>query len=184
MTSEATLRTELTTLLVHRSVVRGDFVLASDRRSSFYIDARRTTMSAAGLALIGPLGVARLRARGWAPRVVGGLTLGADPVAYALALAGRDLPLDAFTIRKEPKDHGTGRRIEGCFEPGMAAVVVEDVITSGQSARRAIEAVEAAGGRVLGVLAVVDRQEEGRAALEDAGYPVEALLTVADLGLG
>jgi orotate phosphoribosyltransferase len=141
-------------------------------------------MSGGGLALIGPLGLARLTARAWAPRAVGGLTLGADPVAHALALAGRALPLDAFTVRKEPKQHGTARRIEGCFEPGMVVVVVEDVITTGASALEAIGAVETEGGRVLGVLAVVDREEGGRQRLEQAGYAVEALLTAADLGLG
>lgn len=174
---------ELRTLLLERSVVRGDFILASGRPSSFYVDARRTTMSGAGLALIGTLGIARLRERGWSPRAVGGLTLGADPVAYALAFVGRDLPLDAFTVRKQPKGHGTGRQIEGCFEPGMPVVVVEDVITTGRSAQEAIGAVERAGGRVLGVLAVVDREEGGRAAIEAAGYPVAALVTAAELGL-
>jgi orotate phosphoribosyltransferase len=116
---------------------------------------------------------------------VGGLTLGADPVAYAVALAARrrGLALDAFTVRKEPKSHGTEQRIEGCFAPGAAVVVVEDVITTGDSARGAIAAVETAGGRVLGVLAVVDREEGGRAALERAGYAVEALVTASALGL-
>jgi orotate phosphoribosyltransferase len=175
----------LRAILLQRSVTRGDFVLTSGRRSSFYIDARRTTMSAEGLALIGPLAVERLVARRWAPAAVGGLTLGADPVAYAIALAARQrgLALDAFTVRKQPKSHGTERRIEGCFEPGMAVVVVEDVITTGKSANETVVAVEAAGGRVLGVLAVVDREEGGRAALERSGYEVEALVTAADLGL-
>jgi orotate phosphoribosyltransferase len=172
-------------LLVARSVRRGDFVLASGRRSSFYIDARPTTMSGEGMVLIGTLGLDRLVARGWAPRAVGGLTLGADPVAYALAAAahGRGLRLDAFTVRKEPKTHGIGKRIEGCFTTGSPVVVVEDVITTGGSARDAITAVEAEGGRVLGVLAVVDREEGGRDLLERAGYGVEALVTASDLGL-
>lgn len=142
-------------------------------------------MSAEGLALIGRLGVERLAARRWEPGAVGGLTLGADPVAYALALAARELgvALDAFTVRRQVKTHGTGKRIEGCFDPGNPVVVVEDVITTGASAHEAIVALESAGGRVLGVLAVVDRQEGGRAILERAGYEVEALVTVADLGL-
>jgi orotate phosphoribosyltransferase len=179
------LKNTLRDLLLARSVRRGDFVLASGRRSSFYIDARLTTMSGDGLAVIGGLGLDRLGARGWTPRAVGGLTLGADPVAYALALTARrrGLPLDAFTVRKQPKDHGTGKRIEGCFETGMAVVVVEDVLTTGGSARDAITAVEAEGGHVLGVLAVVDRQEGGRQTLEQAGYLVETFLTTTDLGL-
>lgn len=179
------LKQSLKDLLLARSVRRGDFVLASGQRSSFYIDARLTTMSGEGLALIGPLGLDRLAARHWTPRAVGGLTLGADPVAYALAAAARDrgLPLDAFTVRKQAKAHGTGKRIEGCFAPGTPVVIVEDVITTGGSAREAIVAVESAGGQVLGVLAVVDREEGGRASLERAGYAVEALVTASELGL-
>jgi orotate phosphoribosyltransferase len=172
-------------LLLARSVRRGDFVLASGRRSSFYIDARLTTMSGDGLALIGGLGLDRLAFRGWTPQAVGGLTLGADPVAYALALTARrrGLSLDAFTVRKQAKEHGTAKRIEGCFQAGMHVVVVEDVLTTGSSARDAINAVETEGGQVLGVMAVVDRQEGGREALEGAGYLVEAFVTASDLGL-
>jgi orotate phosphoribosyltransferase len=179
------LRNTLKDLLLMRSVRRGDFVLASGRRSSFYIDARLTTMSGDGLAVIGGLGLDRMAVRGWTPRAVGGLTLGADPVAYALALTARRRGqlLDAFTVRKQPKDHGTGKRIEGCFSPGISVVVVEDVLTTGSSAREAISAVEREGGHVLGVMAVVDRQEGGREAVESAGYLVEAFLTASDLGL-
>lgn len=179
------LRDTLKDLLLARSVRHGDFVLASGRRSSFYIDARLTTMSGDGLAVIGGLGLDRMAVRGWTPRSVGGLTLGADPVAYALALTARrrGQSLDAFTVRKEPKQHGTGKRIEGCFASGFPVVVVEDVLTTGSSARDAISAVESEGGHVLGVMAVVDRQEGGREAIERAGYYVEAFLTVSDLGL-
>src|SRR6266581_784469 len=123
-TSIPTLERRLRELLRERSVTRGDFTLASGRRSTFYIDARRTTMSGEGLVVIGALGLARLTARGWAPDLVGGLTLGADPVAYAVAAAARaeGMPLDAFSVRKQAKAHGTGKRIEGCFRPGAAGV--------------------------------------------------------------
>src|SRR5213593_343792 len=133
-------RRRLTDLLLERSVRRGTFILASGRASTFYIDARLTTMSGEGLALIGALGLERLGARGWRPRAVGGLTLGADPVAYAIARAAHaaGVALDAFTVRKQPKTHGTAKRIEGCFQAGDAVVVVEDVITSGASAQEAI----------------------------------------------
>src|SRR2546429_6516018 len=149
------LRQRLRDLLLARSVSRGDFTLASGRRSSFYIDARRTTMSGEGFALIGALGLERLAAQGWAPQAVGGLRVGADPVAYAIVAAARarGRALDAFTVRKQAKTHGTAQRIEGCFTPGATVVVVEDVITTGRSAGDAIAVVEAAGGRVLGVLA-------------------------------
>jgi orotate phosphoribosyltransferase len=172
-------------LLLERSIQRGDFTLASGRRSSYYIDCRPTTMSAEGLVLIGRLGWAALQAAGWRPAAVGGLTMGADPVAYAIAAASfaSGTPVDAFSVRKHTKDHGTGRLIEGNFHSGDAIVVVEDVITSGDSARTAIAAVEQAGGRVLGVLAVVDRQEGGRRSLEAQGRIVVALTTARELGL-
>jgi orotate phosphoribosyltransferase len=87
-------------------------------------------------------------------------------------------------VRKQPKEHGTGRRIEGCYSPGEKTVVVEDVITTGHSALEAAKAVAESGGVVVGVLAVVDRQEGGREAIERAGYPVRVLVTARDLGLG
>lgn len=185
MSSTATLGQRLRELLRERSVIRGDFTLASGKRSSFYIDARRTTMSGEGLAVIGALGLERITAQGWVPELVGGLTLGADPIAYAIAAAARaqGRPLDAFTVRKQAKAHGTGKLIEGCFWPGAAVVVVEDVITTGQSASDAIAAVNAEGGRVLGVLAVVDREEGGRVALERAGHTVLVLVTATELGV-
>src|SRR6267143_1566495 len=136
------LRNTLKDLLLARSVKRGDFVLASGRRSSFYVDARLTTMSGDGLAVVGGLGLDRMAVRGWSPRAVGGLTLGADPIAYAL------------------------------------------VLTTGRSARDAISAVESEGGHVLGVMAVMDREEGGREAIERECYLVEAFLTASDLGLG
>ena len=170
-------------LLTERSVKRGDFVLASGRRSSYYVDARVTTMSGRGQVLIGRAGLAAIEAAGWQPQVVGGLTLGADPIAYAIAhaasLSGRTL--DAFTVRKDAKAHGAGKLIEGCFESGMSVVVVEDVITTGDSALRAADSVSRAGGVVLGVLAVVDREEGGRERIQEAGYSVVSLCRVSDL---
>ena len=180
------LRNTLKDLLLARSVRRGDFVLSSGRRSSFYVDARLTTMSGDGLAVVGGLGLDRLAVRGWSPRAVGGLTLGADPIAYALALTARRRGqlLDAFTVRKQPKDHGTGQRIEGCFAAGYPVVIVEDVLTTGGSAREAINAVQREGGHVLGVMAVLDREEGGRETIEREGFRVEVFLTASELGLG
>jgi len=172
---------QLHALLLERSVKRGDFVLASGKRSSYYIDARLTTMSGRGQVLIGRLGLAAIDEAGWQPSSVGGLTLGADPVAYAIAhaasLQGR--ALDAFTVRKESKTHGTGKLIEGGFESGMPVVVVEDVITTGDSALRAAQSVTEAGGVVLGVLALVDREEGGRERIIEAGYDVKSLASAS-----
>lgn len=176
-------REQLQDLLRARSVRRGDFVLSSGARSSYYIDARPTTMAGAGQVLIGRLGLSALDAASWSPAAVGGLTLGADPVAYAIAhAAGRmGRALDAFTVRKDAKSHGTGRRIEGGFRPDIDVVVVEDVITSGDSAFHAVEVLEENGGRILGVLALVDREAGGRERLEKAGYPVVCLFTAGEL---
>jgi orotate phosphoribosyltransferase len=114
---------------------------------------------------------------------LGGLTLGADPIAYAIAhtatLQGRTL--DAFTVRKEAKAHGAGRLIEGGFEQGMQVVIVEDVITTGDSALRAVQAIRDAGGRVLGVLALVDREEGGRDLIEREQVKVAAMFRAAEL---
>ena len=171
-------------LLLERSVRSGDFILASGQRSSCYVDCRPTTMSGAGMVLIGRLGWRAIRDAGWTPTAIGGLTMGADPVAYAIAAAsyGTELPLDAFSVRKEAKDHGTGKVIEGNFTAGSSVVVVEDVITSGGSALQAIDAVQREGGTVVGVLAVVDRQQGGRARIEEKGFGVVSLTTLRQLG--
>ena len=138
--------------------------------------------------LIGREALAALRHSGWPVDAVGGLTLGADPISYAIAHASA-LEADAgigemvrsFTVRKEAKQHGTGKLIEGPFHPGDRVVVVEDVITTGGSALKAVEAIRAAGGEILGVLALVDREEGGREALEAAGLTVISLVTATDL---
>jgi orotate phosphoribosyltransferase len=175
----------LISLLKERSVRFGDFTLASGARSSWYIDCRLTTMSAPGQRLIGPIALRAMGDAGWTPDAIGGLTMGADPVAYAIAAASMDTPrpIDAFSVRKEAKRHGTGRRIEGNFTAGAAVVVIEDVITSGSSAITAIDAIREEGGRVLGLLALVDRGAGGRERIAAAGVPVRALVTAADLGI-
>ena len=175
--AETVSRDKLLDLLAARSAKRGTFTLASGRQSSLYIDARMTTMSPEGLTVIGPLGLAALREAAWSIDAVGGLTMGADPIACAIsyASASTTTPLRAFTVRKEPKVHGTGKLIEGPFRAGDRVAVIEDTITTGGSARKAIDAVRAAGGTVVGVLALVDRDEGGRETLEAEGARVIAL---------
>jgi len=176
-------RDRLVQLLRERSVKRGDFVLASGARSPYYIDCRTTTTHAEGQFLVGQLGWELLRASGLHPATVGGLTMGADPMAYAIAytswLAGE--PVHAFSVRKQPKAHGTGKRIEGSFSAGDRVVVIEDVITSGGSALQACEAVKAEGGEVLAVLALLDREAGGREAIENAGHRVLSLLRLSEV---
>lgn len=170
-------------LLADRSARHGSFTLASGKQSTLYIDARLTTMSPDGLVLVGALGLAAIRASGWRVEAVGGLTLGADPVSYAIAYAsaGTSAPLRAFTVRKEAKAHGAGKLIEGPFRAGDHVVVIEDVITSGGSALRAIDAVRSAGGTVVGVLALVDREEGGRDAIAASGVSALALARASDI---
>lgn len=176
-------RQKLLDLLVERSLEKGDFVLASGARSSYYIDARRTTFSAEGQFLVGHEAFRVLESAGYRPGWVGGLTMGADPVACAIAhrswLEGR--PMEAFSVRKQPKAHGTGRQIEGGLPSEASAVVVEDSLTTGSSSLRAVQALEAHGVRVLAVLALVDREEGGGEAIEEAGYPFLSLYTAAEL---
>jgi orotate phosphoribosyltransferase len=173
---------DLVRLLATRSARRGRFTLASGRQSTLYIDARLTTMSPEGLILIGALGLARIREH-WQVDSVGGLTLGADPISYAISYASATsgAPLRAFTVRKEAKTYGTGKLIEGPFQPGDRTVVIEDVITTGGSALKAISAITAAGGIVAGVLALVDREEGGREAIEGAGMSVISLAVASEI---
>jgi len=173
----------LIALLAERSAKRGQFTLASGKQSTFYIDARLTTMSPEGLSIIGPLALSVLGESDWRVDAIGGLTLGADPISYAISYASArsSRPLRAFTVRKEAKDHGTGRLLEGPFRRGDRVAVIEDVITTGGSALRAIDAVRAADGIVAGVLALVDREEGGRQAIEEAGVPVVALVTARQI---
>ncbi|MDP9201217.1 MAG: orotate phosphoribosyltransferase [Gemmatimonadota bacterium] len=173
----------LITLLAERSAKRGQFTLASGTQSTFYIDARLTTMSPEGLSIIGPLALSALQQTGWRVDAVGGLTLGADPISYAISYASAhsDRPLRAFTVRKEAKAHGTSKLLEGPFRQGDRVAVIEDVITTGGSALWAIDAVRAAAGVVVGVLALVDREEGGRQAIEKAGLPVVTLVTASQI---
>ncbi len=171
----------LRALLVERSLRTGEFTLASGARSNYYIDARRTTMTAEGQALIGRLGWEAIQQAGLRPTHVGGMTLGADPVAYAVAHHSwlQGARLDAFTVRKAAKEHGTGQRIEGGVPSGARLVVVEDSMTTGGSALQAIQVLRDAGCSILAVLTVVDREEGGRETLEDAGIPEILTLTTA-----
>jgi len=173
----------LVQLLAQKSVRRGQFTLASGKISDIYIDVRMTSMSPEGLSHIGPLALQAIRSTGWAVDSIGGMTLGADPIAYAISYASSlsGPSLRAFTVRKDTKLHGTGKLIEGPFSPGDHVVIVEDVITTGTSALRAIETVINAGGHVQGVLALVDRKEGGRETIEDRGYAVISLIPIDEV---
>ena len=176
-------REALVQLLADRSARRGTFTLASGRISDFYVDCRLTTMSPDGLILVGPLAFALLADSGWTVDSVGGLTMGADPVSYAIAYASALIgaPVRCFSVRKEAKGHGMGKRIEGSFRRGDRGVVIEDSMTTGGSALNAAAAIRAEGGSVVGALTLVDREEGAREALAADGIPLLAFTTAAEL---
>lgn len=175
-------RARLRDLLREKSVRFGDFLLASGRRSDLYVDVRQTSLHPEGAAWIGELLFEALR-----PDViaVGGPTLGADPVATAVAIASfrAGSPRPAFLIRKAAKAHGAGNRLEGLgnVPAGAAVAIVEDTTTTGGSLLDAVEAAREAGLTVVQALCVVDRAEGARARIEAAGLPFTALFTRAEL---
>jgi orotate phosphoribosyltransferase len=184
-----TARDELRSILLSKSIKTGDFVLASGARSNLYVDCRVTTLDARGAVLVGELMHELLRReeqqRGIKVDALGGLTMGADPISLSTAmrssLAGDATPLRCFVVRKEAKGHGRGKRIEGNFQPGDSVVVIDDVITTGDSTLKAIAAVEEEGAKVAFVMVLVDREEGGRANIEGKGYPVAALFRRSEL---
>ena len=140
-------------------------------------------MCGAGQLLVGEVCHDAIREAGWRPGYVGGMTLGADPIAYAIANHATRLGhrLDAFTVRKQPKGHGTGSQIEGGLPTGAPVVVIEDSVTSGGSLLAALQVIEDHGAVVAGVLALVDRQEGGTERLAQAGYDFRAVFNARDL---
>ncbi len=165
----------------------GDFTLASGKKASYYLDCRQVTLHPDGIRQIsaGLLEAIQARHGDSMPTCVGGMAIGADPITAGIVmLAGQSgLPIRGFMVRKEAKQHGMGRLVEGPVSPGMKCIVVEDVVTSGGSAIQAVEAVRAFGLEVLGVMAVVDRLEGGRQAFEAAGLELTTLLTIEDFGI-
>lgn len=177
---DATARGELIDLVRRLSVVFGRVKLSSGREADYYVDLRRATLQHRAAPLIGRL--MRELTADWDYAAVGGLTLGADPVAYAVMHApGR--PIDVFVVRKSVKTHGLQRLIEGTEVEGKRVLVVEDTSTTGGSALTAVRAVRDAGATVIGVATVVDRSTGAAAAIEDEGVPYRSILGLADLEL-
>lgn len=176
-------RQRLGQILRQISLERGRFVLSSGRESDYYLDCRKTTLNAEGSFLVGKLVLQAIDERNWRPAAVGGLTLGADPIAAATAVVSYvdERPIDAFIVRKQIKQHATRRQIEGMPPAGSPVVIVEDVVTSGSSALLAAEACRQAELQVLGVVAIVDRQEGGREAIEREDLPLVTLFTAREL---
>ncbi|HLK99261.1 MAG TPA: orotate phosphoribosyltransferase [Myxococcaceae bacterium] len=171
-------------LLTERSFERRKVVLSSGKESDFYIDCKRTALLAEGHFLIGRLLMDLIYREAPLAVGVGGLTLGADPIASAVSLTSylAGAPLEAFIVRKEPKGHGTGQWLEGREALGSSSLVaiVEDVVTTGGSTLKAIERAQAEGLKVVGAFALVDRLEGGREAVEAAGHKLFSLYTRKD----
>ena len=177
-------RARLLQLLTELSFEKRKVTLASGKESDFYIDCRRTALTAEGHFLIGRMLFAKVREVCPDVEGIGGMTLGADPLASAVSytsyLAGQPLP--AFLVRKEAKEHGTGRSVEAPLSLGKGArvAVLEDTLTTGGSLLRAIEKVEQQGWTVSAAIAIVDRLEGGREAVEQRGYRLHSLFTRKD----
>lgn len=178
-------RDRLISLIRTQSYREGDFTLASGKKSGFYIDMKATTLHPEGASLIGALAVDCLEREGVAVEGVGGLTLGADPIATAVSIVAwtRGKAWPAYIVRKEPKDHGTARYIEGIenLRPGARVVVLEDVVTTGGSSVKAIERLREAGFNPVAVLTVVDREQGGAEAFEKLGLKLLRLATLSEI---
>jgi orotate phosphoribosyltransferase len=166
------------------AVFHGDFTLTSGKKATYYVDLRKVSLDHRVAPLIGQVMIDLIQE---VPDVVavGGMTMGADPVATAILHQGaaRGLAYDAFVVRKEPKDHGRGKQVEGPDLEGKRVIVLEDTSTTGGSPLKAIEALEKIGADVVGVAVVVDRNTGAREIIEAAGYPYFAAIGLKDLGL-
>ena len=161
-------RQRLRDLLIQHSLMFGEFTLASGRKSTYYFDSKKTTLMPEGAFLVAREILRTIREEKIQAEAIGGMTLGADPIVCPVAALSHveGPPLRAFIVRKEVKDHGTGRAVEGNLEPGSRVVVVDDVVTTAGSTLRAIEAAEQAGLRVVAVVCLVDREEGGTEKLQ------------------
>lgn len=173
----------LMTLIREKALRFGEFTLASGKKASYYLDGKQVTLDAVGAKLVAEGILDLLGDR--LPVAVGGMSIGADPITAAVVtIAGvRGLPLKGFLVRKQPKDHGTGKYIEGPVNPGDEVAIVEDVVTTGGSSLEAIERAEAFGLKVSRVIAIIDRMEGGAAAFAARGYELNSLLTIRDFGI-
>ena len=176
-------RERLRVLLQSEAVKVGDFVLSSGKRANYYIDCRLVTLSAEGAYLTGRVMLQSLGEP--LPDAVAGMSVAADPVVTAIAVASftAGTPLAALIVRSQAKEHGTGKQVEGPLRPGMRVAILEDTVTTGGSVLRAAEAVTAAGGVVTGIWTLVDRLQGGDVAIAAAGYAYQPVYTIGDLGV-
>ena len=178
-------REVLLKMILEKSYREGDFTLSSGLKSKFYIDLKPTILHPVGAKAIGELAMEWMKSEQLSFLGVGGLTLGADPIVMAISRGALDagVVLPATMIRKEPKKHGTSRYIEGVenFAPGSNVLVVEDVVTTGASAKKAIEILRAEGFQVSHVLSIVDREEGGSAEFSSLGVQFHSFFRISEL---
>ena len=177
-------REQLIQLITDEAVFHGDFTLTSGKKATYYIDLRKLSLDHRAAPLIGRVMLDLIDDIDGVV-AVGGLTMGADPIAAAIMHQGvaAGKALDSFVVRKEPKDHGRGRQVEGPDLAGKRVIVVEDTSTTGGSPLKAIEAIEKVGGEVAAVAVVVDRQAPAKERIEAAGYEYRSAIGLDDLGL-
>ena len=177
-------RQQLIEYISSEAVFHGDFTLTSGKKATYYIDLRKVSLDHRVAPLIGQVMVDLISGIEGVD-AVGGLTMGADPIAAAVLHQGvaRGLSYDAFVVRKEPKDHGRGKQVEGPDLAGKRVIVLEDTSTTGGSPLKAAEALEKVGAEIVAVAVVVDRATGARQVIEDAGYRYLAAIDLADLGL-
>src|ERR1700693_5369828 len=165
-------RQKLLSTLAQKSFRLGEFKLSSGGTSDYYIDCRTTTLDAKGSRLTGEVFLEEIRLRGWTPRAIGGLTMGADPIVVAVSVVSGEV--DGFLVRKAEKQHGTGQRVEGFREKDARVVIVDDVCTTGSSTVQAIEAPRDFGFKVVGAMCLVEREDaKGRPNVEKAAAPAK-----------
>lgn len=176
-------RDALKAILLKNSVKFGDFILKSGKKSNYYIDARLTTLDPEGARHIGRLLFDRIQSLELKPDVVGGMTMGADPMALATAIRSQEAgdPIQSIVVRKAQKEHGRKRRIEGNFKPGDRVVVVEDVGSTGGSVIEAIRVIQEEGGEIVHVFLLVDRKMGAIEAIRELGLNVEPLFEIDEL---
>ncbi|MDR2705714.1 MAG: orotate phosphoribosyltransferase [Planctomycetaceae bacterium] len=175
----------LQSMILEKALTFGDFTLASGKRATYYLDCRQITLDSVGAKLIGEGFLELFQRNSVLPQAVGGMAIGADPITAAIitVAAFHNIPLKGFMVRKQSKGHGTDKFVEGPLVAGDHVIIVEDVVTTGGSALEAVERVQAVGGIVDGVAAIIDRLEGGAETFAEKGYSLHSLFTVKDFGV-
>jgi orotate phosphoribosyltransferase len=178
-------RQALADLIRQKALKFGNFILASGKKATYYLDCKQVTLDPRGAQWVGEGILDLLAALGPLPQAVGGMAIGADPITAAVVTmsAVRGTPISGFMIRKDPKGHGTNQYVEGPVQPGQEVVIVEDVVTTGGSSLVAIERAEGFGLKVSRVIGIIDRLEGGAQAFAQRGYLLASLFTIRDFGI-